>query len=302
MPTLSQNRPALNIKMQQCANLFVATMVSQQFVADPFTTDFIVIPDKDRFQANTEGGDVIANVTIADMIEGKPYVVEKIHADNTLTVHFTDGDFEGDADIALTGDGDAFAFVVRSGVVRLAFPSGVPGAAPDGALAADQNLADLDDADTALDNLGGTTVGKAVFTAVDAAAARTAIGAPAATAVVLKADKFTFGPMALDTVAANADAIRFRPGFAGTLTAMVLDLSKSAAGLDGTVVVTPTVAGGATTPANAQHAAAAVAGNIVDTAITNGGAFTADQEIVLATTGTNTVAGKTMVTLEYTRT
>lgn len=281
MPTLSQNRPALNIKMQQCANLFVATMVSQQFVADPFTTDFIVIPDKDRFQANTEGGDVIANVRIADMIEGKPYVVEKIHADNTLTVHFTDGDFEGDADIALTGDGDAFAFVVRSGVVRLAFPSGVPGAAPAGALAADQNLADLTDADAALTSLGASAGGAAIFKGTAT---------------------FTFGPVALDAVAANADAIRFRPGFAGTLTAMVLDLSKSAAGLDGTVVVTPTVAGGATTPANAQHAAAAVAGNIVDTAITNGGAFTADQEIVLATSGTNTVAGKTMVTLEYTRT
>ncbi|ABA04735.1 per-hexamer repeat gene protein [Nitrobacter winogradskyi Nb-255] len=34
------------------------------------------------------------------------------------------------------------------------------------------NLSDLDDADTALDNLGGTTVGKALFTAADAAEAR----------------------------------------------------------------------------------------------------------------------------------
>ncbi|EAQ34560.1 hypothetical protein NB311A_06066 [Nitrobacter sp. Nb-311A] len=38
------------------------------------------------------------------------------------------------------------------------------------------NLSDLDDADTALDNLGGTTVGKALFTTTDAAAALNAIG------------------------------------------------------------------------------------------------------------------------------
>ena len=39
------------------------------------------------------------------------------------------------------------------------------------------NLSDLTSAPTALTNLGGTTVGKAVFTATDAAAARAAIGA-----------------------------------------------------------------------------------------------------------------------------
>lgn len=38
------------------------------------------------------------------------------------------------------------------------------------------NLSDLDDASTALTNLGGTTVGKAVFTATDAATARGVIG------------------------------------------------------------------------------------------------------------------------------
>ncbi|WP_292962059.1 hypothetical protein [Nitrobacter sp.] len=39
------------------------------------------------------------------------------------------------------------------------------------------NLSDLADASTALDNLGSTTVGKALFTATDAAAAQTAAGA-----------------------------------------------------------------------------------------------------------------------------
>lgn len=49
------------------------------------------------------------------------------------------------------------------------------------------NLSDLDDADTALDNLGGTTVGKALFTATDAAAAQTAIGGTTVGKAVLTA-------------------------------------------------------------------------------------------------------------------
>ena len=51
-------------------------------------------------------------------------------------------------------------------------PSGI------GALAKASNLSDLASSTTALTNLGGTTVGKAVFAATDAAAARSAIGAP----------------------------------------------------------------------------------------------------------------------------
>lgn len=46
-----------------------------------------------------------------------------------------------------------------------------------GDMQAANNLSDLANADTALGNLGGTAVGKAVFTAVDQAAAQTAIGA-----------------------------------------------------------------------------------------------------------------------------
>lgn len=49
-------------------------------------------------------------------------------------------------------------------------------AAAGGALLASENLADLDDAPTALTNLGGTATGVAVFAATDAAAAYTALG------------------------------------------------------------------------------------------------------------------------------
>ena len=48
------------------------------------------------------------------------------------------------------------------------------------------NLSDLSNADTALTNLGGTTVGTAVFKATDAATARTAIGAQEADANTAK--------------------------------------------------------------------------------------------------------------------
>lgn len=49
------------------------------------------------------------------------------------------------------------------------------------------NLSDLANADTALTNLGGTTVGKALFTAADAAAVSTAIG----TVKAVRIQKFT---------------------------------------------------------------------------------------------------------------
>tara|TARA_R100000951_G_scaffold62052_1_gene52068 strand:- start:1083 stop:2261 length:1179 start_codon:yes stop_codon:yes gene_type:complete len=59
---------------------------------------------------------------------------------------------------------DSFGHVVLAGA------SSVPNVAAN-------NLSDVDNAGTALTNLGGTTVGVAVFEATDAAAARTAIGA-----------------------------------------------------------------------------------------------------------------------------
>jgi len=53
-----------------------------------------------------------------------------------------------------------------------------------GDMLAANNLSDVASADTSLDNLGGTTVGKAVFTATDAAAALAAIGGSPATRAI----------------------------------------------------------------------------------------------------------------------
>lgn len=281
----SQQRIPLRDAVQQAASLPLAALVSQQFAngGAAYLVSFTVPVDADRIIADATAGNIVATVPLATkLIVGKPYVIEKTGATNTVTVTFSGTDeYEGNATVVLSGDGESVAFISDGTLIKRAFPSALAGDVPAGALAIAEDLADLNDADAALTNLGASTGGAEIFKGTA---------------------KFTFGPIPLDTIAANADAFRFRPGFAGTLTAMVLDLSKSAAGLDGTVIVTPTIAGGATTPASAQHAAAAVAGAIVDTAITAGGAFTADQEIVGSVTGTNTVAGKTMVTLEYTRT
>jgi len=54
-----------------------------------------------------------------------------------------------------------------------------------------QNLADLNSSATALTNLGGTTVGTSVFTAADAAAARTAIGAGTGSGDVVAANNLS---------------------------------------------------------------------------------------------------------------
>lgn len=295
MTVNSQQRIPLRDAVQQAAAIPLAALVSQQFAngGAAYLVSFTVPLDADRIIADATAGNIVATVPLATkLIVGKPYVIEKTGATNTVTVTFSGTDeYEGNATVVLSGNGESVAFISDGTLIKRAFPSALAGDVPAGALAIAENLADLDDADAALDNLGGTAVGKAVFTAVDAAAGRAGLG--------LDTQVRTFGPFALDTIAANADAVRFRPGFAGTFTAMVLDLSKTA-GLDGTVIVTPTIAAGATTPASAQHAALAAPGNIVDTPITAGGAFTADQEIVLAVTGTNTVAGKTMVSLEYT--
>ncbi len=64
----------------------------------------------------------------------------------------------------------------NAAVLDFEIPKGQDGTGT-GDMQAANNLSDLANADTALDNLGGTAVGKAVFTAVDQAAAQAAIGA-----------------------------------------------------------------------------------------------------------------------------
>lgn len=188
---------------------------------------------------------------------------------------------------ALTVDGT----VENGAIVADLTPSAIVSEA--GALLAANNLDDLDDVATAQTNLGGTTVGKAVFTAANAAAAASAIGAVTLTAVQ------TFGPFSLGFQSGGGapDIMGWRPGFAGTITAVCVVTAVSP---DGAVTITPTIAGGATTPATVVVPMADPVGTVQDVPITAGGAFTANQLIQFAATAGG-LGGYVSVIVEYTR-
>jgi hypothetical protein len=86
------------------------------------------------------------------------------------------------ADPSVDNDGNALVagalyFNSTDGVMKLYTGSAWVAAyvSGDGFLAASSNLSDLTNAPTALTNLGGTTVGKAVFTAANVGAAQQAL-------------------------------------------------------------------------------------------------------------------------------
>lgn len=92
-----------------------------------------------------------------------------------------------------------------------------------GDMLAANNLSDVASADLSLSNLGGTTVGKAVFTAVDAAAARTAISAEAADATILKSASIGVTVQGYDADTAKTDVAQTwsahqRPAYLNTDT------------------------------------------------------------------------------------
>lgn len=109
----------------------------------------------------------------------------------------------------------------------------------------------------------------------------------------------TFGPFSLGFAAGGGvpDYVGWRPGFAGTITSVCVVTSVSP---DGAVTITPTIAGGATTPAAIVVPMTDPVGTVQDVPITAGGAFTADQLIrFVATTGG--LGGFVSVLVTYTR-
>lgn len=140
--------------------------------------------------------------------------------------------------------------------------------------------------------IGATVTGAAVLTAADAAAARTAIGAASA------ADVEVFGPITvLLSGGGAAQPVAWRPGFAGTITAIVSVVSVAP---DAEVTITPTIAGGATTPATMTIANGAPPDTEQDLAITAGNTFTANQLIKLTPSGA-AATGVATFTVECTR-
>lgn len=305
MPITPQ-RPPLGQTLQQHGATAVALIVGTVFAAVQ-TAAFTPDPELDEFPVNTSAGSVTATMKLGrECIAGKAYTFRKKHASNTMTVAFTGGElYEGSATIAVTDD-DAVISIKWDPVslewVR-ATPAGAGGDVPVGALATANNLSELTaTASTAQTNLGGTTVGKALFVAANAAAGRTALSVPAVAEVDLKSDTHSFGPFDLSLVAADADKIRFRPGFACVLTGVVGIQTKGTVAT-GTAIATLTTTAGSPTANTVTHSIADAA-NQVRTATPAGANCTvgATDFVDLAITGTNDGAGtKAAYTIQYTR-
>lgn len=179
MPLNTQTRSPINLTVQQHANKPAATLLCDQAVL--VDSDYTQSVEKDLIRVDSSGGNV--DITLLPGVQQyafKPYKVQKIDAANTVTIAADAGDtngIEGSASISLTGENEIAIIYWDPDfqVWRRAQPGG-SAAGVAGALLIANNLSDLANPATARTNLGGTTVGKAVFTAASAAAARTAIG------------------------------------------------------------------------------------------------------------------------------
>lgn len=134
-----------------------------------------------RCLADTTSGSITITLKpLADWPTFVPYYFQKVAAGNTLTIDGADSEtIEGNATIAVTANNTVIALYSDGAALRRYVEGGSAGGVA-GALLAANNLSDLASAGTAQTNLGGTTVGKAVFTAASAAAGRTALSAMAA--------------------------------------------------------------------------------------------------------------------------
>lgn len=259
MPIDSQKRPLLSNATQQAAATALASIVSQQFAADVYDADFVLPVDDDRVLVDSEDGDVVATIPLAaDLIVGKPYIVEKSHADNSVTVTFSGSEtLGGNATIVLAALGDSVGFIVGTdGLFHYAFPQPLAAAVPAGALAIDENLADLDDPEEALINL----------------------------------DSKVYLTAKLSLVGATADEIRLQSPVHGAVTAVYASQIKGPIAT-GAATTTLTVGGAAPTANTLTHSIAEAAGQKKTMSPTGPNTVVAPlTEIRLAVTGTNDAA------------
>ncbi len=201
-----------------------------------------------RHLADTSGGSVTITLKpITDWPAFVPFHFQKVSASNTMTIDgYGSETIEGSATIAVTANNTVIS-IYSDGTTLRRYTEGATASGVAGALLAANNLSDLTLVATAQTNLGGTTVGKAVFTAVDAAAAQTALGATATGSSL-----FT---------AANAAAAQTAIGATVTGAALVTAVD-AAAGRTAIAAAANTLAGVASVSLSdyADDAAAAIGG------------------------------------------
>lgn len=169
-------------------------------------------------------------------------------------------------------------------------PSAIAAAA--GALLADDNLSDLDDADAALDNLGATTIGKDLFTAVDAEGAREALDVSSITPLVV------YVP---DVISANAVVVAAVAPFDCAIVGA--DLWASPTIDAGDLTATLAVDGIAVTNGVMTLASGATQGTIGACTPTENNEAVGRQGVIRVTIGGgNTAAGRGTVTIYVTPT
>ena len=182
-----------------------------------------------RHLADTSGGSITITLKpIADWPTFVTFHFQKISASNTMTIDGHGSEtIEGSATIAVTGNHTVIS-IYSDGATLRRYTEGATASGVAGALLAANNLSDLTLAATAQTNLGGTTVGKAVFTAANAAAAQTAIGATVTGAALITAADAAAGRTA---IAAAANTL------AGVASVSLSDYADDAAAAVGGIAV-----------------------------------------------------------------
>lgn len=183
-----------------------------------------------RTLANTASGDVTITLKpAADWPIGLPYHFQQVHASNSLVVEaFGSETIEGSASVTVSGLG-ATVSLYSDGTSIRRYSEGGSGSGVAGALLIQENLADLDDPDVGLVNLGGGASGIDVFKASTDPLARAALGVNV---------EWLDATIYVAAATAGATYIPVPDGFSGTVDSII---AGSSADPGGNVAVTSAI-------------------------------------------------------------
>lgn len=173
--TKGQTRLGLSDEIGKYGATPAAALVCEQIKEK--SAAYQMLPDDDTIFVDTSGASVTITLpSVLQAYKGKVYSVVKLVAANSLVLDgFGSDPVESGTGVTATARWERIS-VVTDGTVWVRATPGQGGVAPTGVLLAANNLSDLASAATAQTNLGGTTVGKAVFTAANVQAALAALG------------------------------------------------------------------------------------------------------------------------------